>query len=340
VSHTLFSLLRDISKDHSGYLVGFFNIESGEVAISDERFPPCDHCWNNREILGSCSECGKDGTNFIKMRSGAGDGVYSAFRFFKEGDPVEAIGGMLLLDFALNASAILPFHLDQDGSRINDLDLSDITKDRSGEYIGSVVCKYSEDEEDDATFNEQIANLPPGAEIYIGGLEANRFAIYVGDAAANDDGSFALLSIGVNPGRFHVYLFEDIAIFLTEKAAKDFGMPTVTRLSNEDLHDYVLGKSNEDVRAHLEPAGLGAVHWNYLLECKALSRPSESIEAAAIEPNIVASSWAAQLAHVKDPNGKKFLKEFLDEIGFRGKEADEYTRNLLHSRGINSVYRP
>jgi hypothetical protein len=334
VINSLFSVLQQVAKEHLGYLIGFFNVESGEVSISDERFL-CDSCWTDREISVVCTTCEKDGTNFIKMRSGAGDGIYSLFRFFEVEKPANSIGGMLILDYVLNAELIMPYQLNQNGLRINNLDFSKVKIDCAGEFIGQVVCKNLEDQEADAKYEEMLKEIDP---FYVGSMKANRFCLYVGDAAANNDGSFALLNVGVTPGLYNVYLFGDIAIYLREDVASDFQLPSKSKLSKEDLNKYVLGDPNDDVRAHIKTIGLETAHWNYLLEAnsvlpKTLYALPESTQAAALEPSFVANLWSAQLAHKGDIEAKERLTKFFSHLS-----KNEFTslyRDFLEMRGIS-----
>lgn len=333
MTNSLASVLQEVGREHLAYLIGFFNVESGEVSISSQRFLLCDSCWNDHEISIVCTTCGRDGKNFIKMRSGAGDGVYSLFRFFEKDNPVNSIGGMIILDYVFNAGTLLPYQLDRNGPRIHDLDFTDVTNDCAGEFIGQVACKDYENQEEDAEYDELTRQAESEYPFLAGTMKANKFGFYVGDASADNDGSFALLSVGVTQGLYNVYLFGDIAIYLKEDIASDFQLPSKSKLSEEDLKKYVLGNPNDEMRSHWQTMGLETAQWNYLLETKSTERPMEFVQAAALEPTLVANSWSAQLAHKGDREAKKRLTE--EFSGVSENEFTNLTRDLLEMRGIS-----
>lgn len=249
MDNTLFSILSRIQQSYWGFLVGFFNIESGLVAISDEIFLFCDKCdWSARSITEECKACGKDGTNYIRFKSGSGDGVYSLFRFFKKGlenetDNVEeSIGGLLFLDWIKNGSEVLPYFLDNQNPRRVDLDFFyDLADDCEGEYIGSVICKTSD------------------------GAADWEHCLFFGDAYLGNTGSDAILYSNLSPGEYAIYLFNSLALFIRKDEAIKYGLTTNFRFSKVELENFALGKENEAVRSHVTPMGLNTVCWNYEL---------------------------------------------------------------------------
>lgn len=248
----LLSILGRIQKDHEGFCVGFFNIESGQVAISDGIFLSCDACISNfRSITEICTTCGKDGTNYIKFKSGSGDGVYSLFRFVKrEVEPGyeadESIGGLIFLDWAKNAGKVMPDLLDDENPRLKDLEFFyDLVNDCEGKYIGSVICKKSYPEPDLDTAH----------------------CLYVSDAYIGKNGEDAILASFLSPGEYAIFLFESLAIFIRSDKAKKYGLIPHSRLSKIELENFALGKENEGVRSHTAPMGPQTIIWNsYLAE--------------------------------------------------------------------------
>jgi hypothetical protein len=254
----LLSILGRIHKDYVGFCVGFFNIESGQVAISDEIFFSCDNCnWNFRSITEKCTTCGKDGTNYIKFKSGSGDGVYSLFRFVKRGmehgetlddgtidyfdNTDESIGGLIFLDWVKNGDKILPHFLNGDNGRRVELEnLSawfDIN-DCEGEYIGSVICKNS-------------------------GYDLDQYhCLYVSDASIGKNGQDAILFANLSPGEYAIFLFESVAIFIKSDKAKQYGLIPQSRLSKIETENFALGKKGEAVRSHVTPMGPQTIMWN------------------------------------------------------------------------------
>jgi hypothetical protein len=60
-------------------LEGFINIEGGEVGIASKRFADCEDCLGTMGVSYTCKQCGRSSNNYLKMRSGFGDGIYPVY---------------------------------------------------------------------------------------------------------------------------------------------------------------------------------------------------------------------------------------------------------------------
>ena len=297
----LLSILGRIHKDYVGFCVGFFNIESGQVAISDELFFSCDNCnWNFRSITEKCTTCGKDGTNYIKFKSGSGDGVYSLFRFVKRGvedgitlrdgtidyfdNTDESIGGLIFLDSEKMEDKILPHFLDENEMpRRVELDFfSDLVSDCQGEYIGSVICK------------DTLAD--PDLD--------NAHCLFVSDAYIGNNGQDAILYSNLRPGEYAIFLFKGVAIFIRTDEAKKYGLIPQSRLSKIETENFALGKKKEAVRSHVTPMGPQTIMWNSELAELNMSDPDYDFEGHLIEGNFAHPywelfGWLVQMEHLE-----------------------------------------
>ena len=308
----LLSILGRIHKDYVGFCVGFFNIESGQVAISDELFFSCDNCnWNVRSITEKCTTCGKDGTNYIKFKSGSGDGVYSLFRFVKRGvedghtltdgtidyfdNTDESIGGLIFLDWEKMEDKILPHFLNENVlPRRVELDFfSDLVSDCQGEYIGSVICKDS--------------HADPDLDY--------AHCLYVSDAYIGNNGQDAILYSNLRPGEYAIFLFKGVAIFIRTDEAKKYGLTPQSRLSKIETENFALGGKKEAVRSHVTPMGPQTIMWNSELAELNMSELDYDFEGHLWEGNFnhpywELFSWLVQMEYLEIDGEMERVAEF------------------------------
>jgi hypothetical protein len=231
---------------YSGYFSSLFNIESGQVGISDERMPKCDQCFEDASITSNCANCGRTPENFIRFQSGEGDGIYALLELYNPDIENSSLGGLLI--FNKNVVGALYGSVLDGHSPGFDLDFSDVMTELQGEYITSVHC---------------LGDLLP-SEV---GTESADHCLYVGDANSDDSGQYALTLFHTRPGEHSVYLFgeREAALIIPKERTGEFGLSSASTLKEEERTELAIGGPDDLVSGHINPEGLKTILHNVLL---------------------------------------------------------------------------
>lgn len=255
----LFEILA-VLREHGycGVFNSVFNVESGDAAIFDEVIPSCDNCYLTRTTSINCDTCGRTSNNFIKFRSGEGDGIYAALDICLEGD--EPLGGLLLFDSEAVESMLAM--MENGSSPTFDLDLSDLIQDIEGVCIGHINLKSCDHcYEPELLIKCDACGLLPGELGY---------GFFVGDAGLDNSGNYAIANFWAEPGDFSVFLFgkRQAALILPNNQLKYEVTSKITHKhewSGDKIQEFSLGSSSDNVRSHVRPAGKDAVKINSTL---------------------------------------------------------------------------
>lgn len=92
-------------------LVGVTDIEGGEFGISGGFFTNCDSCYmNGAGIQFDCLVCGRNRENYLRIRSGWGDGVYATYQLWFDG---RVMGSLTIFDQNNHHVQILQNHIEE-----------------------------------------------------------------------------------------------------------------------------------------------------------------------------------------------------------------------------------
>ena len=291
------SLKKIHAAGYSGYFSSLFNIESGQVGISDERMPNCEVCYLDESTTSDCASCGRTPENFFRFRSGGGDGVYGLVQLF---DPLvedRVLGGLLIFNKSV-VESMYTIVADEGNSPSLDLDFSDVLPELEGEFIGHVSCYGPLTEAEEAG-------------------DVGQHVLYVGDANSDDSGEFALTSFYCRPGTYAVYLFGDreAALVIPKERAREFGLSEESAISDDARTEYALGKPDEDVLGHMVPAGLQTLVLNVNLTLYDPASEDENFRGQLVNH----MAWVAQIASVAPElmpdNLPEFQIRFIKELG-------------------------
>lgn len=206
-------------------LLGFIDIEGGHIGISGEWIESCGICF----LETSCAECGRNSSNFLHLRAGNGDGVYSAFELsFDE----KTVGSFLILDDFGYAPALM--------ERISE---ASEKLEEDPKVLEDFYVEFYEN------FYESIGYLDPSLQMYFfGEIEANENAIYsrdgepagimiFGESGEGKDSKQSLVtSNNIDSGKYRIFVFalrdEDnnnilvprSVLILEETAAEEIGL--------------------------------------------------------------------------------------------------------------------
>jgi len=227
------------SQGYRGFFSSVFNVEGGRVAISDERMPRCESCYELYSTTINCNKCGRSSSNFIQFKSGEGDGVYGIFSLFSSS---EQLGALLIFDTELVDLAISA--VSDGASLVFDLDFSEVMDEIEGVSIGKIQLQE---------------DVSAGSENH---------CLYVGDSGADASGSYALPYFFGAPGEYSVILFgkNQAAIVVQTSRLKEFGLTDKHSLTAEQLQRLAIGSPEDVVQGHLQPAGMEAVQFNVALQ--------------------------------------------------------------------------
>lgn len=301
------------------YLSGFVDIEGGHLGISGFWLEKCFDCMYE----ASCSTCGREMENYLQIRAGDGDGIYSVFELHFEQN---AVGALVILDegsqFATEAMASIAE-----------------TTERQQEDPQALVDFYKSFYK---YFYKFIGDLDRSLGMYcIGEISAGMNPVFsrgsepsgiliFGESGEGKDSNQSIVTVdNVLPGNYRTFIFahrnlqnENILmprmlLLLEESAAESIGL-------SKDFADRVNFKdeldrwSNSTVFSRIgEPLASYAIsaniNWGDLRVAKAIVE--EDLE-MAMTMKMESLSWILLLQmHASSNESQKYLEESLSELG-------------------------
>jgi hypothetical protein len=206
-------------------LLGFVDIEGGHVGISGRWIPSCDNCFS--EV--TCVDCGRNPSNYLHLRAGNGDGVYSVFEIsFEE----KVVGAFLMLDDFGYTPALI-----ESISEVNS------SHEENPEVLNDFYINFYEN------FYESIGYLDKSLQLhFFGDIEAGENPIYLrdgeaagiiifGESGQGRDSKQSLVTLNnILPGSYRTFVFANrneennnilvprSVLLLEENAAEEIGL--------------------------------------------------------------------------------------------------------------------
>jgi hypothetical protein len=296
---------------YSAYLHSIFNVESADAFVANSFHSTCDSCDLRDSVSKECTECGRKPNNYIRFRTGEGDGTYLVWRLASNLDARDAIGCLLILDLP-TVGRQLELVLEENAGRVFDIDYSDILEPMEGTFIGSIDV---EDESDDPELRHLHA-------LYIGDVNSN----------LNPIGN-ALSIVRVYPDEYAVYIFGDrqAVLLIRRSEASKFGFNENPMASSTEITDLALGSSTDNVRAHLESQGRRCIELN----CQLNFPDSQVNELDVLPASLQYWSWMLQLSLLGDQEASTALEGHKNETGMADEEWAGYREFLGTLRSIS-----
>lgn len=210
------------------YLSGLVDIEGGRLGVSGTWLDGC----TNYTTESSCPSCGRTSSNYLEVRSGNGDGLYSVFELHFERN---SVGALVILDedcqFAfeiLNSSSAAFDNYKEDSQVLIDFNRSfyEFFYDSIGEFDRTLEMHY---------LGEITAGDNP---IYSMGSEPNGILIF-GESNEGKDSNQAMVTVNnIKPGVYRNFIFANrdeenenilvprVMLLLEESAAESIGLST------------------------------------------------------------------------------------------------------------------
>jgi hypothetical protein len=206
-------------------LLGFVDIEGGHVGISGKWIPSCDNC--SSEV--TCADCGRNPSNYLHLRAGNGDGVYSVFEIsFEE----KVVGAFLMLDDFGYTPAL-----------IESISEANSSHEEDPEVLNDFYSNFYEN------FYESIGYLDKSLQMhFFGDIEAGENPVYsrdgeaagiviFGESGQGRDSKQSLVTLNnILPGNYRTFVFANrdegnnnilvprSVLLLEENSAEEIGL--------------------------------------------------------------------------------------------------------------------
>ena len=232
-------------------LLGFVDIEGGHVGISGKWIQSCDKCFS--EI--SCLECGRGPSNYLHLRAGNGDGVYSVFEIsFEE----KVVGAFLMLDDFGYTPALM-----------KSISEADSQNEEDPKVLESFYVNFYKN------FYQSISDLDQSLQMhFFGEIEAGENPIYsrdeepagimiFGESGQGQDSNQSLVTLNnILPGNYRTFVFANrneennnillprSVLVLAESSAEEIGL-TKSFANSINLYDEYLRWNDSTVFARI-----------------------------------------------------------------------------------------
>lgn len=232
-------------------LLGFVDIEGGHVGISGKWISSCDNCSS----VVSCADCGRNPSDYLHLRAGNGDGIYSVFEIsFEE----KVVGAFLILDDFGYAPAL-----------IESISEATNTHEEDPEVLNDFYQNFYED------FYQSIGYLDKSLQMhFFGDLEAGENPVYsrdeeaagiiiFGESGQGRDSKQSLVTLNnILPGNYRTFVFANrdegnnsilvprSVLLLEENSAEEIGL-TKDFAKPIDLHQEYLRWNESTVFARI-----------------------------------------------------------------------------------------
>lgn len=232
-------------------LLGFIDIEGGHVGISGKWIESCTSCTS--EI--SCAHCGRDSSNYLNLRAGNGDGVYSVFEIsFEE----KVVGAFLILDDFGYTRAL-----------IESISETNSKHEEDPKVLEEFYVNFYEN------FYQSIGDFDRSLQMhFFGEIEAGKNPVYSRDGAAagimifgesgqGQDSSQSLVTLNnILPGNYRTFIFANrdeennnilvprSILLLEENSAEEIGL-TKDFAKPSNLYDEYMRWNESSVFARI-----------------------------------------------------------------------------------------
>ena len=322
------------------HLMGFIDIEGGHVGVAGKWLDTCTNC--SSQTL--CKDCGRKPSNYLQVRAGDGDGVYSVFELHFE---QLAVGAFVILDEAGQFALPLVNSIDETAQNIQE-DPSIL-----GDFYSDLYQYFYESINDFDRSLEmiQIGELKVEANpVYKLGAKAAGILI-IGESGQGKNSNQSLVTINnISTGNYKVFIFasRDIdnnnilvpraLLILAESAAEGIGLTNgFTR--SLDLKDEYLRWDQSVVLARIgdpmaSPVIITNLNWSELRFAREQSFGENINLANALDMKMEALSWLLLLqAHSPSAELKETINQNLRDLEI-DKETihdarGQFERNLL-----------